>query len=52
MIITYSYLDQYNQIGAFDTIDYSITPIPPVTPAGRTIIIAAEDRTIIIPAPN
>lgn len=63
MIITYSYLDQYNQIGAFDTIDYfgGIVRTPVVAPAGRTTTIAAENRmttiaaenrTTIIPAPN
>jgi predicted N-acyltransferase len=50
MIITYSWLDQYKQIGMntypdlFGTIEFVI----PVTPASRTVIIYNENRTVVI----
>ena len=50
MIITYSWLDQYQQIG-FDT-HLSWFGRIPVTPTIRTVVIPYEDRTITITHEN
>lgn len=54
MIITYSWLDQYKQIGFDISPDWfgRIPIIIPVTPTIRTAVIPYEDRTITITHEN